>query len=78
MSYENLDPQDKAICGAIIAGKTDEEIKAEFSVDDDKCSQLHGHIANNPPAGEKEEGADESSVGEEGGDEGKSADGATE
>ena len=37
-----LDPQDQGIVDAFKAGKTDEEIKAEFGVDDAKLTQLRG------------------------------------
>lgn len=46
MAFENLDPQDKAILDAIVAGKTDDEVTAEFSVDAEKIAQLKGHLAN--------------------------------
>lgn len=63
MAFENLDPQDKAILDAIVAGKTDDEVTAEFSVDAEKIAQLKGHLANNAEEVEVS-GTDESEGGE--------------
>ncbi len=44
MAYENLDQQDKEICEALERGVSVEEIKAQFSVDDDKIAQLQSVV----------------------------------
>lgn len=68
MSLDNLDVQDKAICEALAAGKSEEEVMQEFGVDADKIAQLRsvvGEGASQPstettepaPEGESTEGA---------------------
>lgn len=73
MSFENLDPQDKAILDAMVAGKSDEEVKAEFGVSDEDVSRLRGHLANHPP-----EGADNADAGKDNADADVGAEGAGE
>lgn len=38
--FDNLDTQDREICEAMIRGVSNEEIKAQFGVGDDKIAQL--------------------------------------
>lgn len=40
MSYDNLDAVDREICQALENGVSDDEIKSQFGVDDDKIAQL--------------------------------------
>lgn len=56
-SYQNLDPQDAAICEALEAGKSDADIMTEFGVGEEKLAQLRPVVAEK--TGGNENGTDD-------------------